>query len=78
MAFYDEEWIHDWFDPLNFSGVSGYPSQLHGFAPYKDDWKKCIPKFYVHEDSVEWHFISFMQGISKLNVVIEVVKMKMF
>ena len=73
MVFFNEPWMHDLFDPLDFSGVSRYPNQFHG-----NDWKKCIPKFHRHKDSVEWHIISFMGAISKLNVVHEDVKMNKF
>ena len=57
MEFYDEEWVRDWFAPLDFLGVLRYPRKLHGFDPCKDDKKKCIPIFHVDKDLFDQHVV---------------------
>jgi hypothetical protein len=61
------------FDPLDFSGIPRYPNY---FNDDYDDWRKGIPKFLGHKDPPMLHVTSFIDALSKLNVVHEDVKMK--
>jgi hypothetical protein len=65
--------MEDLFDPLDFSGIPSYPNY---FNDDYDDWRKGIPKFLGHKDSPMLHVTSFIDALSKLNVVHEDVKMK--
>ena len=49
MEFYDEPWIHDWFDPLDLLKVLGYPKQIHGYGLMKDYSKNNIQNNYGHK-----------------------------
>lgn len=54
--------MEDWFDPLDFSGISRYPNRF--LNPH---WDKHIPKFHGHNDLVALHVTSFIELISIFN-----------
>jgi hypothetical protein len=56
---------------LDFSGIPGYLDNY-------EDWRGEIPRFHGLNDSPISHVTSFIDVVSKLNIVHEDVKMKMF
>lgn len=56
---------------MDFSGIPGYPDNY-------EDWRGEIPRFHGLNDSPISHVTSFIDVVSKLNIVHEDVQMKMF
>jgi hypothetical protein len=71
-------WMKEWFDieyfsPLDFSVIPGYPN---GLPPPR--WFDYAPKFHEHFHLAAQHVISFFELILDLNFIHMDIMMRMF
>ena len=73
MASYDEARAHNWYAPLDFSNILGYPNW-----PNELGWIKSIPIFHEHEDTVAKHIMMFREFLVAWDIMDEDLRMKRF